>query len=142
WTQPLLDRLEPPCLEALARCGLEAEHVDAVILVGGMTRMHAVQSKIASIFGRHPLTVENPEEVVAVGAAIQCAVLDGTIEGGVLLDVTSRAVALCVDGGPCRTVIPRNATIPSREHRVIATTRNDQDEMVFDVYEGESTNPR
>jgi molecular chaperone DnaK len=142
WTEPLLQRLEAPCLEAVARCGLEPGEVDAVILVGGMTRMPAVQQKIASIFGREPLKVENPEEIVSVGAAIQCAVLDGAIEGVVLLDVTSRAIALSTEGGPCKIVIPRNATIPTRDHRIVTTTRNDQRELAFDVYEGESENPR
>jgi molecular chaperone DnaK len=141
WTEPLANRLEPPCLEALAHCGLNASDVDAVILVGGMTRMPAVQRRLAQIFGRQPLKVENPEEIVAVGAAIQCAVLEGGIEGVVLLDVTSRPLMLSVDGGPCRPVIPRNATIPTREHRVITTTQDDQSELVFDVYEGESRVP-
>jgi molecular chaperone DnaK len=141
WTEPLVNRLEPPCLEALAHCGLGAGDVDAVILVGGMTRMPAVQRRLAQIFGRQPLKVENPEEIVAVGAAIQCAVLEGGIEDVVLLDVTSRPLALSVDGGPCRPVIPRNATIPTREHRVITSTRDDQRELMFDVYEGESRAP-
>jgi molecular chaperone DnaK len=141
WTEPLANRLEPPCLEALAHCGLNASDVDAVILVGGMTRMPSVQRRLAQIFGRQPLKVENPEEIVAVGAAIQCAVLEGGIEGVVLLDVTSRPLVLSVDGGPCRRVIPRNATIPTREHRVITTTQDDQNELIFDVYEGESRVP-
>ncbi|MCG8418394.1 MAG: Hsp70 family protein [Proteobacteria bacterium] len=138
WTAPLLARLESPCLEALARCGLDPEDVDAVILVGGMTRMPAVQRRIAEIFGRSPLKVENPEEIVSVGAAIQCAVLDGSIGGVVLLDVTSRAISLAVNGGPCKVVVARNATIPSREHRIVATTDDDQRTLTFDVYEGES----
>jgi molecular chaperone DnaK len=100
-----------------------------------------VQRRLAQIFGRQPLKVENPEEIVAVGAAIQCAVLEGSIEEFVLLDVTSRPLALSVDGGPCRPVIPRNATIPTREHRVITTVRDDQRELMFDVYEGESRSP-
>lgn len=141
WTEPLLYRLERPCLEAAARCGLEPGAVDAVILVGGMTRMPAVQRKIHSIFQTPPLQVENPEEIVAVGAAIQCAVLDGTIGGVVLLDVTSRAIALSTDGGPCQTVVPRNASIPNRDHRIVATSKDNQRELLFDVYEGESPNP-
>ncbi len=141
WTEPLVTRIEPPCLQALAACGLHAPDVDAVILVGGMTRMPAVQRRLAKIFGRQPLKVENPEEIVAVGAAIQCAVLEGGIEGVVLLDVTSRALSLGVGGGPCNVVIPRNATIPTREHRVIATREPDQRELAFDVYEGASPDP-
>ncbi|ACY13065.1 Hsp70 family protein [Haliangium ochraceum] len=135
WTEPLVNRLEPPCLEALAHCGLEPGDVGAVILVGGMTRMPAVQRRLAKIFGRQPLKVENPEEIVAVGAAIQCAVLEGGVDGVVLLDVTSRPLALSVEGGPARQVIPRNATIPTREHRIITTAHDNQRELSFDVYE-------
>jgi molecular chaperone DnaK len=138
WTDSLLSRLDRPCLEAVARCGLEPSGVDAVILVGGMTRMPAVQRKIASIFRHQPLEVENPEEIVSVGAAIQCALLDGTIGGVVLLDVTARALSLSVDDGPCMPVIARNTTIPSRAHRIVATSRDEQRELLFDVYEGES----
>ncbi len=141
WTEPLLARLETPCREALARCGLDAKDVDAVILVGGMTRMPAVQRKLGDIFTRAPLKVENPEEIVAIGAAIQCAVLEGGIEGIVLLDVTSRALSLRVGEGACRVVIPRNATIPSRAHRVVATSEDGQRELGFDVYEGEFSDP-
>lgn len=141
WTTPLLYRLERPCLEATARCGLEPDQIDAVILVGGMTRMPAVQRKIGSIFSTDPLSVENPEEIVAVGAAIQCAVLDGSIGGVVLLDVTSRGISLSSDGGPCIPVIPRNTCIPNRDSRLVATSRDSQRELSFDVYEGESANP-
>jgi len=142
WSAPILDRLAAPCREAIARCGLHPRDVDAVILVGGMTRMPAVQRTIASIFGRQPLKVVNPDEIVSVGAATQCALLDGTLEGVVLLDVTSRALGLHADGGRYQEVIPRNATIPTREHKIIATTRDGQRELAFDIYEGESPDPR
>ena len=138
WAAPTLRRLEAPCREALASCGLAARDVDEVILVGGMTRMPAVRRRLATIFGREPVAVDNPEEIVAVGAAVQCAILDGLIVGVVLLDVTSRGIALSVDGGPCQPVLPRNATIPSRDHRILATATDEQDELVFDVYEGDS----
>ena len=141
WTTPILDRLVAPCREAIARCGLLPADIDSVILVGGMTRMPAVQRKIASIFGRQPLKVVNPDEIVSVGAATQCALLDGTLEGVVLLDVTSRAIGLHVDGGRYQEVIPRNATIPTREHKIIATLRDGQRTLAFDVYEGESPDP-
>ncbi len=137
WTAPIVNRLVPPCREAVARCGLHPHDVDAVILVGGMTRMPAVQSKLASVFGRKPLKVVNPDEIVSVGAAVQCAILDGRIEGVILLDVTSRALGVAVDGR-YQQVIPRNATIPTREHKIIATTKDGQTELEFDVYEGES----
>ena len=139
WSKPIIDRLEPPCREALARCSLSARDVDAVILVGGMTRMPAVQAKVARVFGQDPLKVANPDEIVSVGAAIQCAVLDGTIEGVVLLDVTSRAIGMVAGGGRYQRVVPRNATIPTREHKIIATTEDNQQTLAFDVFEGESS---
>ncbi len=142
WTAPILDRMVPPCREAVARCGLTPAEIDAVILVGGMTRMPAVQRQIAAIFGTMPLKVVNPDEIVSVGAATQCALLDGSIEGVVLLDVTSRALGLHVDGGKYQQVIPRNATIPTREHKIIATVADGERELAFDVYEGESPDPR
>jgi molecular chaperone DnaK len=141
WTRPIIDRLVPPCREAVNRCGLDPHQVDAVILVGGMTRMPAVQRQIASIFGKQPLKVVNPDEIVSVGAATQVALLDGRFEGVVLLDVTSRALGIHVDGGRYQQVVPRNATIPTREHKIIATTDDGQREVAFDIYEGESPNP-
>ncbi|HUH01386.1 MAG TPA: Hsp70 family protein [Kofleriaceae bacterium] len=142
WTRPIIDRLIAPCREAVARCGLEPSDVDAVILVGGMTRMPAVQRQIATIFGKQPLKVVNPDEIVSVGAATQVALLDGRFEGVVLLDVTSRALGIQVGGGRYMQVIPRNATIPTREHKIIATTRDGQRSLEFDVYEGESAEAR
>lgn len=142
WTAPILDRLEPPCRESAARCGLALSDIDAIILVGGMTRMPAVQARIQRIFGRPPLKVVNPDEIVAVGAATQCAILDGLIDNVVLLDVTSRALGIAVGGGPQLPVIAKNATIPTREYKIVATTEDDQRELLVDVYEGESANPR
>ena len=141
WTAHIVRRLDVPCREAVARCSLSPHDIDAIILVGGMTRMPAVQARIASIFGRPPLKVVNPDEVVSVGAATQCAILDGVVNGVVLLDVTSRDLMLSAQAGQCQRVIPRNATIPTREHKIIATTRDDQRELSFDIFEGESTNP-
>jgi molecular chaperone DnaK len=138
WTEPILQRLETPCYECAARCGLATRDIDAVILVGGMTRMPAVQARVKDIFGRTPLKVVNPDEVVSIGAATQLAILDGRIEDVVLLDVTSRALGIDVGVGRYQTVIPRNATIPTREHKIVATTRDDQRELAIDVYEGES----
>lgn len=103
--------------------------------------MPSIQDKIASVFGRPPLKVVNPDEIVSIGAATQCAILDGIIEDVVLLDVTSRALGLLSEDGRYHQVIPRNATIPTREHRIIATTEDDQRELYFEVYEGESANP-
>ncbi len=138
WCAPILSRLEDPCREALVRCGIGAGDVDGVVLVGGMTRMPAVQQRLAALFGRPPLKVPNPDEIVAIGAATQCAVLDGIIGGVVLLDVTSRAIGVSVADGRYQRVIPRNATIPTREHKIIATSEDGQRQLTFDVYEGES----
>ena len=88
-----------PCKAALKDAGMNAGEIDEVILVGGMTRMPAVQRHIASIFGKQPLKVVNPDEIVSVGAATQVALLDGRFEGVVLLDVTSRTIGVHVDGG-------------------------------------------
>lgn len=142
WTAPILDRLEPPCREATARCGLAPSEIDAIILVGGMTRMPAVQARIERIFGRPPLKVVNPDEIVAVGAATQCAILDGIIDNVVLLDVTSRALGIAVSDGPYLPVIAKNATIPTREYKIVATTEDNQAELCVDVYEGESPDAR
>jgi molecular chaperone DnaK len=138
WIAPFLKRIEAPCREAAARCGLETTEVDSIVLVGGMTRMPSIQDKLASVFGRPPLKVVNPDEIVSIGAATQCAILDGIIEDVVLLDVTSRALGLLSEDGKYQQVIPRNATIPTREHRIVATTADDQKELYFEVYEGEA----
>ncbi|MBL4635252.1 MAG: Hsp70 family protein [Kofleriaceae bacterium] len=141
WIQPVIHRIDAPCLEAAARCGISPKDVDAIVLVGGMTRMPSIQNQIASIFGRAPLKVVNPDEIVAIGAATQCAILDGLIEDTVLLDVTSRAFGFLSENGQYQQVIPRNATIPTREHRIVATNKEDQRELYFEVYEGESDDP-
>ncbi len=141
WVAPVLSRLDAPCKEAAARCGLSPKDVDAIVLVGGMTRMPAIQSRIASIFGRPALKVVNPDEIVSIGAATQCAILDGLIEDVVLLDVTSQALGLLTDDGQYQQVIPCNATIPTREHRIVATSKDDQREVFFEVYEGGAANP-
>lgn len=136
WTESLLDLLEPPCLESVARCDLRPGDVDALLLVGGATRMPAVQRKLAGIFGR-PAAVAR-DEAVALGAAALGAVLDGDSEGLAVLDVTSRAIALHLGDGKYQQVIPRNTTVPTREHKIVSTTRAGQRELELDVYEGDS----
>ena len=141
WISPFLGRIEGPCREAAAMCGLAPTDVDTIVLVGGMTRMPSIQNQLASVFGRPPLKVVNPDEIVSIGAATQCAILDGLIEDVVLLDVTSRALGLLSEDGKYQQVIPQNATIPTREHRIVATTQKNQSELYFEVFEGESPNP-
>ena len=138
WAAPLIARLEMPCREALLGCGLGAEDIDAVILVGGSTRMPLVQRKFSQIFGREPLKVVNPDEIVSIGAATQCGILDGGIEGVVLLDVLPRTVGLRA-AGSYSVVIPRNTAIPAREQKIVATTEDHQRDLFFDLFEGEAT---
>ena len=136
WTESFLDLLESPCLEAAARCGLRPGDVDEVLLVGGATRMPSVQRKLAGIYGRQP-TLASPE-IVALGAATLGAVLDGAYDGVAVLDVTSRAIGVHMGDGKYQTVIARNTTVPTREHKIICTTHDGQRELELDVYEGES----
>jgi molecular chaperone DnaK len=135
WTESLLDLLEAPCLEAAARCGLRIGDVEEVLLVGGATRMPAVQRKLAGVFGR-PTLVVSQQEAVAAGAAVLGAVLDGTSEGLAVLDVTSRAIGLHIGDGKYQQVIARNTTVPTREHKIVSAAG--KRELELDVYEGDS----
>ena len=139
WAQPILRRLEAPCREALTRAGRTPDEVDDVLLVGGMTRMPAVARTLSQIFGKPARAVANPEEVVAVGAAIEVAILDGVIDGVLLLDVTARGLAISVGDGPCELVIAPSSVVPTRDHRVIASAADDQPRIEFDLWEGESS---
>jgi len=141
WSAPTLRRLDAPCREALLRAGRAAAEVDEILLVGGMTRMPAVRRAIAEIFGKEPRVVPNPDEVVAVGAAIQVARLAGRIDGVLLLDVTARGLALSMGPGPCELVVAPSAVIPTREQRVLITQEDGQRELEIDLWEGESPDP-
>jgi molecular chaperone DnaK len=140
WAQPLIRRIEAPIREALRRCGRKRSDIEEVLLVGGMTRMPAVQREIARVTGREPEVIPNPEEVVAVGAALEVARLEGTIEGVLLIDVAARGLAVSM-GGDCEQVIAQSSVVPTREHRVFATRHDDQLRIEFDVWEGESPDP-
>jgi len=141
WAAPLMRRLEAPLREALARSGRKREDVHEVLLVGGMTRMPAIRREIARITGREPTSIPNPEEVVAVGAALEVARLEGTIEGILLVDVAARGIAVSTQDSECEQVINQSAVVPTREHRVFATRRDDQQRIEFDIWEGESPDP-
>jgi molecular chaperone DnaK len=142
WCRPVLGRLERPCREAMAACSMSAREIDAIVLVGGATRMPLVQDELTRIFGRPPLKVVNPDEIVSIGAATQCAILDGAIEDVVLLDVTSRPIGMLVEGGKYQQVVRKNATVPTREHKIVATTRDGQRTLEIDVFEGEGAAPQ
>ncbi|MEO8702449.1 MAG: Hsp70 family protein [Kofleriaceae bacterium] len=138
WSAPLVRRLEAPIREALKRSNRKREDVQDVLLVGGMTRMPAVRREIARVTGREPSLIPNPEEIVAVGAALEVARLEGTIEGVLLIDVAARGLMVSTQGSDCEPVISQSAVVPTREHRVFATKHDDQPRIEFDVWEGES----
>lgn len=142
WSAPLIRRLEMPIREALNRCGRRPADVQEVLLVGGMTRMPAVRRELARVSGREPSVLENPEEVVAVGAALEVARLEGTIDGILLIDVAACGLSVSMGQGECEPVIAQSAVVPTREHRVFATTLEAQPKIEFDVWEGESSEQR
>jgi len=134
----LIVRLEGPCRAALRDSRLTAKDIDQVVLVGGMTRMPAVQSKVEEIFGKKPSKGVNPDEIVAVGAAVQSAIMGGELQEVVLLDVTPHSVGIKIEGDKFSIIIPRNTTVPTRERKIYSTTENDQEFVAIEVYQGES----
>jgi molecular chaperone DnaK len=133
----LLDKLEGPCRQAMQDAGLGAGDINEVILVGGMTRMPAVQARVKSIFGREPSKGVNPDEVVAMGAAIQGAVLKGDIKDVLLLDVTPLSLGIETLGGVMTRLIDRNTTIPARQSQVFSTAEDNQPAVTVHVLQGE-----
>jgi molecular chaperone DnaK len=133
----LIKRTEGPCHQALADAGLSAREVDEVILVGGMTRMPAVQEKVKEIFGREPSRSVNPDEAVALGAAIQAGVLSGNLGDVVLLDVTPLTLGLETLGGVMTTLISRNTTIPTKKTETFTTAADGQSSVEVHVLQGE-----
>jgi molecular chaperone DnaK len=138
WAAPLFRRLDQPCKEALARASRRREDVDEILLVGGMTRMPAVRRQLARIFGKDAHVIPNPEEVVAVGAALEVARLEGVIDGVLLIDVCARGLSMSIAGGACELVIAQNSVVPTREVRVFPTRQDEQRRLEFDVWEGEA----
>jgi molecular chaperone DnaK len=133
----LIERLSPPCETAIEDAGYSKDDIDEVILVGGMTRMPLVQARVAEIFGREPHKGVNPDEVVAIGAAIQGGVLKGDVENVLLLDVTPLSLGVETQGGVLTQIIEKNTTIPASRSRVFSTTEDHQDIVRVHVLQGE-----
>ncbi len=133
----LIDRTAAPCLDALKAAGLKASDVDQVIVVGGQTRTPRVQQIVAELFGREPNREINPDEVVAIGAAIQGGVLKGEIKDVVLLDVTPLSLGIEVHGGVFEKLIERNSTIPTKNTKVFTTVGDNQSVVEIHVLQGE-----
>jgi molecular chaperone DnaK len=133
----LLDRLDSPCLTALKDASLSTKDIDEVVLVGGMTRMPAVQARVKKLFGKEPHKGVNPDEVVAIGAAIQGAVLKGEVKDVLLLDVTPLSLGIETLGGVFTKLIEKNTTIPTRKSQVFSTAADNQSAVTIRVFQGE-----
>ncbi len=133
----LIDKTAEPCVKALKDAGLKASEIEAIVLVGGMTRMPAVQAKVKEIFGKEPMKGVNPDEVVAVGAAIQGGVLQGDVKDVLLLDVTPLSLGIETEGGLKNVLIERNTTIPTSKSQVYSTASDSQPQVEINVLQGE-----
>ena len=134
---PIIERTLEPCRQALRDAGLSAGDLDEVILVGGSTRIPLVQAKVKALFGKEPNRSVNPDEVVAVGAAIQGGVLSGDVTDMLLLDVTPLSLGIETLGGVMTVLIPRNTTIPTSKSEIFSTAADNQTAVDVQCYQGE-----
>ena len=133
----LIERTRKPCLDAISEAGVKKEEIDEVILVGGMTRMPRVREFVKALFGKEPNTSVNPDEVVAMGAAIQAGVLQGDVKDVLLLDVTPLSLGIETLGGVFTRMIDRNTTIPTKKSQVYSTADDNQSAVTIRVFQGE-----
>ena len=135
--EPLIARTLKPLQDAIRDANLNKEQVDQILLVGGMTRMPAVQEAVKNFFGKEPHKGVNPDEVVAIGAAVQAGVLAGDVKDVLLLDVTPLTLGLETAGGIASPIIPRNTTIPTKETKTVSTVVDSQTEVRIHIVQGE-----
>ena len=133
----LIDKTLLPCRNCLKDSGFEKENIDEIILVGGMTRIPKIRQKIAEFFGKRPNTHVNPDEAVAIGAAIQGGILSGKVKDMLLLDVTPLSLGIETMGGIFSRIINRNTTIPIKKIQTFSTAVDNQDTVIIKVYQGE-----
>src|SRR6195256_1560873 len=135
--EDLIQRSVPPCKQCMKDAGVEASKINEVVLVGGQTRMPRIQALVKELFGKEPHKGVNPDEVVAVGAAIQGGVLQGDVKDLLLLDVTPLTLAIETQGGVATQMIPRNTTIPTKKTETFSTASDNQTSVEVHVLQGE-----